>query len=47
MSHNHPDSKACGDRFWAESVNNFWLQKGNKCTEFVLSDIVSKLLSEI
>jgi len=43
-----PDSKTCGDRFWAESANNFWLQESNKlCTEFVLSDIVSKLLSEI
>jgi len=31
-----------------QSANNFWLQKGDKlCTEFVLSDIVSKLLSEI
>jgi len=44
----NPDSKVCGDKFWAESANNFWLQKGNKlCTEFVLSDIISKLLSEI
>jgi len=31
-----------------QTANNFWLQKVNKlCTQFVLWDIVSKLLSEI
>jgi len=49
----YSDCKACGDRFWAKSVTNYLLQKsnklhnGNKYTECIISDIVSKLLSEI
>jgi len=44
--YNYPDSKT--RRQILNMAINFWLQKDNKLyTEFVLSDMISKLLSEI